>query len=99
MEIVEYSVLLFEDVVSVIMFVVVVFQDYGYGEGKLCDLVCQMQIFISKIINEKNSVGFELLQQLFICVVLGVMEIIGNGKLQVFQSECLGCGYFVLNWF
>ena len=35
----------------------------------------------------------ELLQQLFIRVAPGAVQITGNGKAQVLQSECLGCGH------
>ena len=68
-------------------------QDHGHGEGKPRDPARQTQIPISKITNEKNSVGLELLKQLLICVVPGAVQITGNGKSQVLQSECLGCGH------
>ena len=63
------------------------------GKGKPRDPARQTQIPISKITNEKNSVGLELLQQLLIRVAPGAVEITGNGKSQVLQSECLGCGH------
>ena len=68
-------------------------QDHGHGEGKPRDPARQTQIPISKITNEKNSVGLEQLQQLLIHVAPGAVEITGNGKSQVLQSECLGCGH------
>ena len=55
------------------------------------------QIPISKITNEKNSVGLELQQQLLIRVAPGAVQITGNGKSQVLQSECLGCGHLAPN--
>ena len=93
MEIAEHSALLLEDAAAAITPTVVVPQDHGHGEGKPRDPARQTQIPISKITNEKNSVGLELLQQLLIRVAPGAVEITGNGKSQVLQSECLGCGH------
>ena len=93
MEITEHSKLLLEDSATAISSAVVVTQDHGHGEGKPRDPARQTQIPISKITNEKNSVGLELLQQLLIRVAPGAVQITGNGKSQVLQSECLGCGH------
>ncbi len=57
MEITEHSELLLEDAATAISPAVVVPQDHGHGEGKPRDPACQTQIPISKITNEKNSVG------------------------------------------
>ena len=91
MEIAEHSKLLFKDAATAISPAVVVPQDHGHREGKPRDPARQTQIPISKITNEKNGVGFELLQQLLIRVAPGAVQITGNGKSQVLQSECLGC--------
>ena len=91
MEIAEHSELLLEDAATAISPAVVVPQDHGHGEGKPPDPARQTQIPISKITNEKNSVGLELLQQLLIRVAPGAVQITGNGETQVLQSECLGC--------
>ena len=93
MEIAEHSALLLEEAATAITAAVVVPQDHGHGEGKACDPARQTQIPISKITNEKNSVGLELLQQLLIRVAPGAVQITGNGKSQMLQSECLGCGH------
>ena len=93
MEIAEHSALLLEDAATVITPAVVVPQDHGHGEGKLRDPARRTQIPISKITNEKNSSGLEVLQQLLIRVAPGAVAITGNGKSQVLQSECLGCGH------
>ena len=93
MEIAEHSELLLEDAATAISPAVVIPQDYGYGEGKPRDPARQTQIPISKITNEKNSVGLELLQQLLIRIAPGAVQITGNGKSQVLQSECLGCSH------
>ena len=93
MEIAEHSELLLEDAATAISPSVVVPQDHGHWEGKPRDPARQTQIPISKITNEKNSVGLEPLQQLLIRVAPGAVQITGNGKSQVLQSECLGCGH------
>ena len=93
MEIAEHSVLLLEDAATAISPAVVVPQDHGHREGKPRDPARQTQIPISKIANEKNSVGLELQQLLLIRVAPGAVQITGNGKAQVLQSECLGCGH------
>ena len=93
MEIAEHSALLLEDAATAITPPVVVPQDHGHGEGKPRDPARQTQIPISKITNEKNSVGLEPLQQQLIRVAPGAVQITGNGKSQVLQSECLGCGH------
>ena len=93
MEIAEHSKLLLEDAATAISPAVVVPQDHAHGEGKPRDTARQTQIAISKITNEKNSIGLELLQQLLIRVAPGAVQITGNGKSQVLQSECLGCGH------
>ena len=93
MEIAEHSALLLEDAATAITPTVVVPQDHGHGEGKPRDPARQTQIPISKITNEKNGIGLELLQQLLISVAPGAVQITGNGKSQVLQSECLGCGH------
>ena len=90
MEIAEHSKLLLEDAATAISPSVVVPQDHGHREGKPCDPARQTQIPISKITNEKNSVGPELQQQLLIRVAPGAVQIPENGKSQVLQSECLG---------
>ena len=91
MEIAEHSKLLLEDAATAISPAVVVPQDHGHGEGKPRDPARQTQIPISEITNEENSIGLELLQQLFISVAPGAVQITGNGKSQVRQSGCLGC--------
>ena len=93
MEIAEHSALLLEDAATAITPAVVVPEDHGHGEGKPRDPARQTQIPISKITNEKDSVRLEPLQQLLIRVAPGAVEITGNGKSQVLQSECLGCGH------
>ena len=93
MEIAEHSKLLLEDAATAISPAVMVPQDHGQREGKPRDPARQAKIAISKITNEKNSVGLELLQQLLIRVAPGAVQITGNGKSQVLQSECLGCGH------
>ena len=57
MEIAEHSALLLEDAATAISPAVVVPQDHGNVEGKPRDPARQTQIPISKITNEKNSVG------------------------------------------
>ena len=57
MEIAEHSALLLEDAATAITPAVVVPQDHGHWEGKPRDPARQTQIPISKITNEKNSVG------------------------------------------
>ena len=91
MEIAEHSALLLEDAATAITPAVVVPQDHGYGKGKPRDPARQPQIPISEITNEENSIGLELMQQLFISVAPGAVQITGNGETQVLQSECLGC--------
>ena len=86
MEIAEHSELLLEDAATAISPAVVVPQDHGHGGGNPRDPARQTQIPISKITNEKNSVGLELLQQLLIRVAPGAVQITGNGKSQVLQS-------------
>ena len=93
MEIAEHGALLLENAATAIRPAVMVPQDHGHGEGKPRDPARQTQIPISKITNEKNSVGLEVLQQLLIRVAPGAVQITGNGKSQVLQSECLGCGH------
>ena len=93
MEIAEHSKLLLEDAATAISPSVVVPQDHGHGEGKPRDPARQTQIPISKITNKKNRVGLELQQQPLIRVAPGAVQITGNGKSQVLQSECLGCGH------
>ena len=93
MEIAEHSKLLLENAATAISPTVVVPQDHAHGKGKQRDPARQAQIAISKITNEKNSVRPELLQQLLIRVAPGAVQITGNGKAQVLQSECLGCGH------
>ena len=92
-KITEYSQLLLKDAATAIPPTIVVPQDHGHWEGKPRDPARQTQIPISKITNEKNSVGLEPLQQLLIRVAPGAVQITGNGKSQVLQSECLGCGH------
>ena len=93
MQIAEHSALLLEDAATAVPPAVVVPQDHGHGEGKPRDPARQAQIPISEITNEENSVGLELLQQLLIRVTPGAVQITSNGKSQVRQSECLGCGH------
>ena len=93
MEIAEHSALLLEDDATAISPAVVVPQDHSHGEGKPRDPARQPQIPISEVTNKKNSVRPELLQQLFIRVAPGAVQITGNSKAQVLQSECLGCGH------
>ena len=93
MEVAEHGALLLEDAAAAITPAVVVSQDHGHGEGKPRDPARQPQIPISEVTNKKNSVRPELLQQLFIRVAPGAVQITGNGKAQVLQSECLGCGH------
>ena len=92
MEIAEHSALLREAAATAISPAVVVPQDHGHGEGKPRDPARQPQIPISEVTNKKNSGRPELLQQLVIRVAPGAVQITGNGKAQVLQSECLGCG-------
>ena len=98
MEIAEHSKLLFKDAATAISPAVVVPQDHGHGERKTRDPARQTQIPISKITNEKNSVGLEQLQQLLIRAAPCAVQITGNGKSQVLQSECLGCSHPAPNW-
>ena len=91
MQIAEQSKLLLKDAATTISSAVVVPKDHGYGKGKPRDAARQPQIPISEIANEENSIGLELLQQLFISVAPGAVQITGNGETQVLQSECLGC--------
>ena len=93
MEIAEHSELLLEDAATAISPAVVVPQDHGNGKGKPRNPARQAQIPISEIANEKNSVRPDLLQQLLIRVAPGAVQITGNGKAQVLQSECLGGGH------
>ena len=92
-QIAEHSQLLLKDAATAIPSAVVVPQDHGYGKGKPRDPSRQPQIPISEITYKKNSIGLEMLQQLFISVAPGAVQITGNGKSQVLQSECLGCGH------
>ena len=93
MEIAEHSALLLENAATAISPAVMVSQDDRHREGKLCNPARQAQIPIREITNKKNSVGIETLQQLLIRVAPGAVQITGNGKSQVLQSECLGCGH------
>ena len=93
MEIAEHSALLLEDAATAIPPTIVVSQDHCQGEGKLRDPACQAQIPIGEITNKKNSVRHETLQQLLIRIAPSAMQITSNGKSQVLQSECLGCGH------
>ena len=78
-KIAEYSQLLLKDAATAIPSAVVVPQDHGYGKGKPRDPARQPQIPISEITNEQNSIGIEMLQQLFISVAPGAVQITGNG--------------------
>ena len=93
MKIAEHRQLLLKDAATAIPPTIVISQDHCHGEGKPRDPARQTQIPICKITNEKNSVGLELLQQLLIRVAPGAVQITGNGKSQVLQSECLGCDH------
>ena len=90
-QIAEHSQLLLKDAATALPSAVVVPQDHGNREGKPRDPSRQPQIPISEITYKKNSIGLELLQQLFISVAPGAVQITGNGETQVLQSECLGC--------
>ena len=83
--------LLLKDPATAIPATVVVAKNHGHREGKPRDPAGQAQVPISEITNEKHSVGFETLQQLFIGITPGAMQVTGNGESQVLQSECLGC--------
>ena len=93
MEIAEHSALLLEDAATAISPAVVVPQDHGHREGKPRDPARQAQIPVGEIANKKDSIGLELQQQLLIRIAPGAVQITGNGKAQVLQSECLGCGH------
>ena len=92
-QIAEQSKLLLKDAATAIPSAVVVPKNHGYGKGKPRDPARQPQIPISEITNEENSIGIEMLQQLFISVAPGAVQITGNGETQVLQSECLGCSH------
>ena len=91
MKITEYSQLLLKDAATAIPPTIVIPQDHGHGKRKTRDPARQAQVAIGEITNEENSIGLELLQQLFISVAPGAVQITGNGETQVLQSECLGC--------
>ena len=93
MQITEQSDLLLEDPSTAVSPAVVVSQNHGHGKRKPRDPSRQAQIPIGEITNKENSVGLEVLQQLLIRIAPGAMQISGNGKSQVLQSECLGCNH------
>ena len=93
MEIAEHSALLLEDAATAITPTVVVSENHSDGERQPRDLARQAQIPVCEIANKQNSIGIETLQQLLIRIAPGAVEITGNGKSQVLQSECLGCGH------
>ena len=89
----ENSDLLLKDPATAIPPTVVIPQDHRHRERKPCDPARQAQVPISEIANKKNSIGFEQLQKLLIRITPGAVQVTGNGKSQVLQSECLGCGH------
>ena len=93
MQITEHGDLLLKDPSTAVSPAVVVSQNHGHGKRKPRDPSRQAQIPIGEITNKENSVGLEVLQQLLIRIAPGAMQISGNGKSQVLQSECLGCGH------
>ena len=93
----ENSDLLLKDPATAIPPTVVIPQDHRHRERKPCDPARQAQVPISEIANKKNSIGFEQLQKLLIRITPGAVQVTGNGKSQVRQSECLGCGHLAPN--
>ena len=93
MEIAEHSALLFEDAATAVATAVMVPEDHRHREWKPRDPARQAQIPIGEITHKKDSIGLEQLQQLLVRIAPGAMQITGNGKSQVRQSECLGCGH------
>ena len=89
----EQSQLLRKDAATAVPAAVVIPQDHRHREGKPRNPARQAQIPIREITNKKNSVGIETLQQLLIRIAPGAVQITSNGKSQVLQSECLGCGH------
>ena len=93
MQVTKHSDSLLEDAATPVSPAVMVSQDDRHREGKLCNPARQAQIPIREITNKNNSVGIETLQQLLIRIAPGAVQITSNGKSQVLQSECLGCGH------
>ena len=92
-KIAEQSDLLLEDPTTAVPPPVMVPQNHRHREGKPRDPARQTQIPVSEITNKENSVGFEELEKLLIRIAPGAMQISGNGKAQMRQSECLGCSH------
>ena len=93
----EQSQLLRKDAATAVPAAVVIPQDHRHREGKPRNPARQAQVPISEIANKKNSIGFEQLQKLLIRITPGAVQVTGNGKSQVRQSECLGCGHLAPN--
>ena len=89
----EHGKLLLKDPATAVTPTVVVSEDHSDGEWQPRDPARQAQIPVGEITNKKNSIGIETLQQLLIRIAPGAMQITSNGKSQVLQSECLGCGH------
>ena len=92
-KIAQHGELLLKNPATAIPPTVMVPQDHGHGEGKPRDPAGQAEVSISEISDKENSIGLEDLQKLLIRITPGAMQVTGNGKSQVLQSECLGCGH------
>ena len=97
MEIAEHGKLLLKDAATAVPATVMISQDHRHRKRKPRDPARQAQVPISEITNKKNSIGFEQLQKLLIRITPGAVQVTGNGKSQVRQSECLGCGHLAPN--
>ena len=93
MEIAEHGKLLLKDAATAVTPTVVISEDHSDWEWQPRDPARQAQIPVGEIANKQNSIGIETLQKLLIRIAPGAMQITSNGKSQVLQSECLGCGH------
>ena len=97
-KITKHGKLLLEDAATAVPPTVMVPQDHGHGEGKPRDPARQAKVSIGEIADKENSIGLKDLQELLIRITPGAMQVTSNGKSQVLQSECLGCGHPAPNW-
>ena len=98
MEITQHSNLLLEDPTTAVPAAVMVPQDHRHRERKPRNSARQTQVPVGEIANKQNSVWLEQLQKLLVRIAPGTMQVTGNGKSQVLQSECLGWSHPAPNW-
>ena len=98
MEITQHSNLLLEDPTTAVPTAIMVPQDHRHRERKPRNSARQTQVPVGEIANKQNSVWLEQLQKLLVRIAPGTMQVTGNGKSQVVQSECLGWSHPAPNW-